>query len=104
MRDFWEDQPSDRSSSALILWRLSKMDFRIAPGVRPEKVRSFVTSVKHHEDLLGKAFQIGTPSNRLAQSLHPFGRNCVNRLKFHGHELEIPCHSRIHALQIPLAR
>jgi serine/threonine protein kinase len=51
--DCLEEQPSDRPSFAFILWRLNKMDFRITAGVRPEKVREFVSAVKRREVLLG---------------------------------------------------
>jgi hypothetical protein len=53
IRDCWEDQPSDRPSFALILWRLNKMDFRITPGGRAETVRQFVRAVKRREELSG---------------------------------------------------
>jgi serine/threonine-protein kinase len=51
--DCWEERPSDRPSFGFILWRLNKMEFRITPGVRAEKVREFVSAVKRQEELLG---------------------------------------------------
>jgi serine/threonine protein kinase len=53
IRDCLEEQSSDRPSFAFILWRLNKMDFRITPGVRSEKVRQFVRAVKGREEHLG---------------------------------------------------
>jgi serine/threonine-protein kinase len=51
--DCLEENPSDRPSFALILWRLNKMEFRITRGVRAAKVQEFVRAVKQRESHLG---------------------------------------------------
>jgi hypothetical protein len=51
--DCLEEDPSDRPSFGLILWRLNKMEFRMTAGVRPDKVREFVRAVRRREELLG---------------------------------------------------
>jgi hypothetical protein len=49
IRDCFEQDPEERPSFGDILSRLDKMDFRITPGVKSEKVRRFVEAVKSRE-------------------------------------------------------
>jgi serine/threonine protein kinase len=53
IRDCWEQKARNRPSFWEIQRRLEKMEFRIAPGVRPAKVRQFVSAVERREEEMG---------------------------------------------------
>jgi serine/threonine protein kinase len=53
IRDCCEQKPRDRPSFSDIQTQLAKMEFRIAPGICPDKVRKFVSAVEQREKEIG---------------------------------------------------
>jgi serine/threonine protein kinase len=49
IRNCWSEDPDDRPSFREVLARLERIRFRIAPGVRAEKVFQFVKAVRTQE-------------------------------------------------------